>query len=104
MTGLPRSHPHHSLALHAQLATIVKDLDDGGDGKEKTGKENNGEGLLTRLTAKFDAARAYSTDKMRLGFAESVFGEVEGAALLLLGMMCVWDSWMGGCLGRWMDG
>ncbi len=69
-----------------ELTAIVKELDEassGGDGGKESG------GLLARLTAKFDAARAYSTDKMRLGFAESVFGEIEGCLLLLLGMMCV---------------
>lgn len=59
----------------------MKELDEG-DGAKK-----DGGGLLGKLTAKFDAARAYSTDKMRLGFVESVFGEVEGVAILLLGMM-----------------
>lgn len=69
------------------LTAIVKELDDAAGDGDGDSKEKNGGGLLARLTAKFDAARAYSTDKMRLGFAESVFGELEGAALLLLGMM-----------------
>lgn len=68
------------------LTAIVKELD-GGEPDANDSKEKNGGGLLARLTAKFDAARAYSTDKMRLGFVESIFGEVEGAAILLLGMM-----------------
>jgi hypothetical protein len=62
-------------------------MDEGADGDKE--KEKGGGGLLARLTAKFDQARAYSTDKMRLGFAEAVFGQVEGAAILLLGMMYV---------------
>lgn len=67
-----------------QLTGVVKELDAADSGK---GKE--GEGLLARLTAKFDAARAYSTDKIRLGFVESLFGQAEGTLLLVLGMMYV---------------
>lgn len=61
------------------LTRVVKKLD---------GKDDSG-GLLAKLTAKLGPARAYSTDKMRLGFVESVFGEAEGVAILLLGMMYV---------------
>lgn len=66
----------------------MNELDES-DGNDNKGKDKDSGGLLAKLTSKFDAARAYSTDKMRLGFVESVFGEVEGGAILLLGMMYV---------------